>query len=182
MTKNYFDRSQEVRREIESSPRIMEILKNHLTGIKKSKFISGGMHHRIYRIGCLESGLGIAMRHNLSAGSRGIITKGILSGYESYAIDAENYEFEGKRVSQFCVGVANIKNEIRNPSGFQGYIGNAGLLVEDFTNGGTRELEISTADELWASNPRELIHVDLGSDFADLDDFQYMADSNMILL
>ncbi|MBI2138461.1 hypothetical protein HYU13_02645 [Candidatus Woesearchaeota archaeon] len=178
----YFEKSQEVRIEIESSPELMRILENHYSGKETAQNISDGQHHIIYRIGQLSGGLWVAMRHNLYAGKDGITSKGVLSQYETYATDAEDYSSKGKRVTQFCVGVAKTEDRIETPRGFVGLRGDVALLVEDFTMGGTRELEVSPSDEVWANNPRELIYVDIGSAFRELSDFQYMAEKNMILL
>ena len=178
----YFEKSQEVRKEIESSPELMRTLENHLSGKEKAQHISRGKHHTIYRLGQLTSGLWVAMRHNLYAGRDGITAREILSEYETYATDAEKYSSESKRVTQFCVGVAKSDGRIESQRGFVGLSGDVALLVEDFTRGGTRELEVTLSDEVWANNPRELIYVDIRSAFRELRDFQYMAEPNMILL
>jgi hypothetical protein len=165
---DYFAHSQKIRKDIETSPSLIDTLKKHFSKNEEAELISRGSQHSIYRIGQLENGLWVAFRHNHHAGKKRITTNGTLSVYESYAQKAEEYSKEGKRVSEFCVGIENR--------------GDIGLLVEDFTEGRKRKLEIANLDELFADNPRELIYIDIDDDYADLDYFKYMNKENRIVL
>lgn len=179
---DYFEHSQEVRKQIEASSKLMTILRNHFTGKKSAEQMSGGQNNNIYRIGQLDSRLWLAMRRNILAGREGITSIEVLAGYETYANNAEYHLSHNERATQFCVGVAKIKERIRGPRGFSGFLGDVALLVEDFTEGGAREFEPSPADFLWINNPRELIYTDLDNVRQYITDFKYTAEQNMILL
>ncbi|MBR9704713.1 hypothetical protein GOV12_04830 [Candidatus Pacearchaeota archaeon] len=163
---DYLKYSQEVRKEIIASGELLQSLKNHLSGEDKLELISSGRNNRIYRVGRLENGLFVALRHHIYAGFNGRTTETPMGAYESYCQNAERLEYECKRVSIFCIGVKHK--------------GNVGLLVEDFTRGGEREIEVSNTDVLWVSNPLEEIHIDIEDHCGFFGDYMFMNDDNMI--
>lgn len=167
---DYFESSQQVRREIERSP-LLEIIRNHIVGDKKAPILDSGTSNSIYRIGQLESGLWVALRERTD-GHRdmGNSRKMLLSlRLESYARRAEALYEQGKKVTRFCVGVSSGDA--------------AALLLEDLTEGGKRKLRKAFIDQeytFYDDDPATKVYVDLDNDVEEYDQDRYMSTDAMI--
>jgi len=137
---DYFEGSQEIKKQIETSQDLMEILRKHVSK-GSAEFIGGAKYHRHYHIGRLSSGLLVATREsNLTkylyedlpdGGFRGFSVPRnfdeIVEKLEEYCQRAE-FEFQVGRytVTSFCVGV-----RYKSESDWRGLI-----LVEDLRREG----------------------------------------------
>ena len=129
---NYFDLSQQVRKEIEQNPQLMDVLRKIAEqdgDTLEQTFVGAGNYNRHYRIGMLDSGLWVVVREYMGGDISTILDrKHTLNTYETYATMAGDYYEIRIRASKFCVGV--LAEDIDY----------AALLVEDFTEGGKFKL------------------------------------------
>ena len=170
---DYFEFSQKIRSELEGNLGLMERLEKHLSLSDDCEVIGNGSMHIVYRLGQLDSGLGVAIREvNLPHYYRP--SKTILSQYESYCITAEYLSDRGIRLPRFCIGAFGKENAV--------------LLLEDLTEGGTREITSEPGDQYGIyTDTNERVLVDL-EDLEDLDIYgseydtlRYMNQENSIV-
>lgn len=164
---SYFEFSQQVRREIESSEQMMPALKRYFFDlyVPANDFIGSGSANDIYRIGKLKSGLWVALRERYGSDDSPFF----LGLYEVYAKKAELLQQQNKRVTKFCVGVSGN--------------GRAGLLVQDFTNGGESPLISTSGDAAYfADNTGEIVYVDLDNVIHPETELKYLAENARIRL
>lgn len=163
----YFDYSQEVRKQIESDSNLMGRLREHYEteDSRTLESLKSGEYNVVWQVGKLDSGLCVALREiNESRDFESQLS--FLRIYESYCENAEKLFEEGKRVPNFCIGVSCGRG--------------TGLLVEDLTEGGKRELWIPRGSLGVGNTP--LIFSDTQEEvYVDLDDIDAMTWTSMKL-
>ena len=162
----YFDFSQQLKKEIEEHEAFMQIIDRHMSG-DHAEWLNGGNMNTIFRVGQIESGLWLAIRQQRGAEDYGI-SRDCMNLYETYARKAEEYSKRGRLVVKFCVGVVKELS--------------TALLVEDLTNGGTRILEPPMWGEEYGfyHGSKERVYVDLDNEKQTFAEFKYMHQNNMI--
>ncbi len=113
----YFARSQAVKAELESTPRLVDAIRAHFQEPCLEK-MGEGKAHKMYRVGQLDSGLWVALRENMHFTRQADHRSLLAYKYNRFCLEAEKYP----DTPAFCVG---------------GLVGNLPfLLVEDVSEGG----------------------------------------------
>ena len=168
----YFERSQEVRKEILSEDGLLTQAKRAFNS--EYEEFGWGSTVDLFRIGTLPSGLYVAMRVFRKDGHFGDSSvenqKRLL---EDYCQNAEELDSEGKEVPKFCVGVV--------------YRNRAGIFTEDLTAGDTQNFEhYPDYDFAWVGEgeQRRKVYVDIDHLFKHRRDTEtkYFLDDHLIQL
>lgn len=163
----YFEYSQKIRKEIEGNKIIMNKIEDYIHGKENLEFIGSGTINSHYRVGELESGLWVAIR-DLKFENHLKKARNLLSIPESYALTAEKYFLEGKKVSKFSIGAFSSDNII--------------LLIEDLTNGGKRKIKHDQSEIFgFYQDNNEEVYLDLEQSFPFYEKFLYMNKENSII-
>ena len=123
---DYIEKSQQVKQEILSNPKFLNITRSALNE-EIEPFAFGGTVH-LYQIGQLPSGLHLALRAfrtDVAEGQRDLESQ--MREMEHYCQNADYLHSHGDEVPKFCIGVINSSK--------------AGILTEDLSNGRTQEFQ-----------------------------------------
>jgi len=123
---NYIERSQQVKQEILSNPKFLNVARSAFNE-EIEPFAFGGTVH-LYQIGQLPSGLHLALRAfrtDVAEGQRDL--EGQMKGMEYYCQNADYLHSQENEVPKFCIGIINSSK--------------AGILTEDLSNGGAQEFQ-----------------------------------------
>jgi len=160
MTEDYFEFSQQVKREVKADSGLMAKLRGYyVRGEKGLQDLGGGAVNIHYRVGKTESGMWIAIRDNRLMYE--MTPEEQAEVYNSYCEEAEGFANIGKGVPKFCIGILTDKR--------------AGLLVEDITQGGEWKIKCGDGNYVTIVNGNDVkrIKTDLIDDMPNSEDFDF---------
>jgi hypothetical protein len=164
--------SQELKPRIELSSVLMGALHNHSSlhpydsPLKK---IGAGSRHMHFRLGQTESGLWLALRENIQFEDSPM--QKIIA--ENYARQMELYSQEGKRTSQFCIGVKVSSHNLEELS--DRYF----LILEDFTQNDKSDFLPGGSGEEWGMMGGGKVYYDFPDQINKVD-FRFLDESCVI--